>query len=595
MKKSIKAICLILVLCMLLGCGAGNAPTAESSSDESSSAAETTASEEGVPGDEFGNASVGTNGAVSSFSELTSQVGVDILQAGGNAVDAAVATIFAVGVTEPHHSGIGGSGLMTIYLAEEDKYVTIEYLEKVPLAVTSDYYKKDLKKTIRAAAVPSQVAGLCKALEEYGTMSLEEVLAPSIKIAREGFVLDSVAAGAMADGYRTFTQEGYEYLLELYTDDGIPYSAGDTYINEDLANTLETIAKGGADAFYKGELTQKMVDAIQAAGGCMTLEDFASYEAAEREPITTNYYGYDIVTTSYPSAGGVWLLEALNIMQERDIKSLEVGTNEYWRCFTESSRMGMNDGYNYCGDPDLYELPTATLISKDFAATRNALITDDHCLTAYEDAGLTFTKKNNNDAEESANTTHICAIDSKGNIVSSTNTVGVEFGCYFAVPGMGFVFNSHLSNMSSDEENADYLEGGKRARSSMAPTIVVKDGKPVMAVGSPGSLVIPSVIMAVINNTLLYDMSVQEAINYVRCFCIDRKSATGPETILTAETDRMSDTLIRQLEVYGYTFVEGIGDYNSKCGGVAAVYMDQETGKIYAGGDPRRGYKGLAY
>lgn len=605
MNKIRKLLSLLLAAMMLLSLAAcGNqtaAPATEAPASEPSPAepAVTEPAPEAVEtpepltmrGDEFGNGAIGEHGAVSSFSAATSQVGIDILAAGGNAVDAAVATIFAVGVCEPHHSGIGGSGLMTIYLADTDEYTTIEYMEALPLKYDGTYRKVNDNDNARGAAVPGQVAGLLYALEKYGTMTPAQVLEPAIRLAREGFELDFVVAGAIADAYATFAQPGYEYLLELFTDFGIPYSAGDLFINEDLANTLEIIADKGADGFYTGEVAEKLVAGLQAGGNWITMEDLASYKPVERKPVVTDYYGYQVVACPYPTAGGIWELESLNIMESMDIAQYEQGSPEYWEVFNEAVRVGAYDAYYYFGDQDKYELPIAALISQEYADERAALLGLDGCIVKVPDSNLgdpnNYGIKESTSVDEGTSTTHIAVMDASGNVVSSTNTVGYSFGCLTAVEGLGFVLNNHMLNNKN-------VEPGGHIKSSMSPTIVTKDGSPVMAVGSPGSRVIPCAVMSVINNVLLYDMTVQEAINAPRCFILDY-DGNKPLTSLTAETGRLSSALIRRLEIFGYDFTEGVSDYDMKCGGVAAIYVNPDDGLIYAGGDHRREYQALAY
>lgn len=609
-----KPLCFLLVFCMvfsLTACGGkepaavpvepgpapavtepviGGAEEAPEASDSVVSGEEEIWSAPMMEGDDFGNGAIGKNGAVSSFSADTSQVGLDILAAGGNAVDAAVATIFAVGVCEPHHSGIGGSGLMTIYLAENDTYVTIEYMEALPYNYDGTYRKANDNETARGAAVPGQVAGLLYALEKYGTMTPAEVLAPAIKLAGEGFILDSVAATAMSDSYEKFMQPGNEYLAGLFTDEGFPYSAGDLYINEDLANTLEMIAEGGAEAFYTGEFAEKLVTAMQAEGSWITMEDLADYRPAEREPVLTDYYGYTVAAVNYPTCGGIWELESLNIMESLDIAQYEQGSNEYWRVFNEAVRIGALDAYTYFGDADKYNVPVDTLISQRFADERAGLFNMSSAITTVPATDLgdrdSWGLKASDSLDPQTSTTHIAVADAVGNVVSSTNTVGYSFGCLYAVEGTGFVLNNHMLNNLN-------VEPGGHIKSSMSPTIVTRDGKPVLAVGSPGSRVIPPAIISVINNVLLYDMNVQQAINAPRCFILSY-SGNKPLLELSAETMRMDSTLVRQLEIFGYSFDE-VGSYNQVMGGVAAIYIDPSTGTYYAGGDPRRGYQGLAY
>lgn len=585
------AIVFVMTLCMT-ACG-------QSEVESSLGTTPVAESESGTPvkmaGDEFGEGAIGTNGGVSSFNEITSQVGIDILKAGGNAIDAAVATAFAVGVVEPHHSGIGGCGMMTIYLKESNEYITIEYLETTPAALVPGLFDSETdSQTAKNAAIPGQVYGLLDALEKYGTMKPADVISPSVKLARDGFVLDSLVATAIADSFSIFSGEGYEYELSLVSDDGFPYAAGDLFKNPDLADTLERIGKNGIDEFYKGETAEKLISSVTEGGSVMSMEDLAAYKSVERTPITTNYYGYDVITVGPPSNGGDWLLEMLNIMEEKDIRSLEQGSAEYWRIFNESNRIGLRDSYSYLGDPDFWELPIDTMISKEYAKERAALIGESGVLEEIPVSNLPYSEIKQTDTPESQNTTHIAVIDSFGNIVSTTNTLGSNWGCKTAAKGMGFFLNSHISNMNhTDPESPDYIMPGKRVRSTISPTIVVKDGQPVMAIGTPGSLVIPPAIAAVINNTLLYDMDLQGAINAPRAMAINRSSSTGPLLKVTAEVGRIDQSVLTALTDMGYTLTE-VDDYAESLGGIAAIQLGKD-GVFYAGGDHRRTYKALAY
>lgn len=553
-----------------------------------------------MEGDEFGNGAIGKHGGVSSASELSSQIGIDILKAGGNAVDAAVATAFAIGVVEPNLSGVGGCGMMNVYLKEKNEYIILEYMETVPQAVVPGWYDKAKDgNTAKNAAVPSQVNGLLTALEKYGTMTRQEVMAPVIKLAREGFKIDARLAGAINDNFNLFSEKGNEYLLKLYTNDGIPYSEGDLFKNEDLANTLQKISDGGIEEFYKGELAQTIVDGLRKGGSLITMEDMAKYETAIREPIKTTYHGYEVVTVPPPSNGGDWLLETLNIMENFDVKSMGFNTPEYLKAFNEASRLGLADSYAFIGDPAFYDLPIAQMIDKNYAKDRAALIkTDGKAMTFPLATGDFPIKKLEPTGQESLHTSHLAVIDEKGNIVSSTNTLGLGWGCKYAVEGTGFFYNSHISNLEHDPKKSsspDYVVGGKRVRSTISPTLVLKDGEPIMAIGSPGSLAIPPAIAAVINNVFLFDMNIQQAINAPRALVLDRfgDKETGAPAI-TIEAGRFDAATVKALEDFGYKIKE-VKDYDSATGGIAAIYLDKEAGVFYAGADPRRNYKALAY
>lgn len=602
-RYRVGALVLSLAMCLSLLAGCQNQPTpngggsssgggSASSSGGASSSVQTPPDVETMEGDDFGNGAVGTHGGVSSGSVYASQAGLEILQAGGNAVDAAVATAFAVGVCEPWLSGIGGCGMMNIYLKDGHQYEILEYMETVPVAVEPGWYNPETDvATAKNAAVPGQVAGLLTALEQYGTMSREEVMAPAIKLARDGFALEKRLADAISDNYNNFSEEA----LAIYTNDGIPYAEGDLFKNEPLAATLQAISDGGMEAFYTGDIAKKMIEGLQANESLMAMEDLAAYQPMEREPIRTTYYGYEVVTVPPPSNGGDWLLEMLNIMEEKDISQYDVNSPEYLYIYNEACRIGLIDSYSYIGDPAFYNLPIAQMISKEYAKERAGLIDMDN-MKAMESVPFSDlpVEKLNPTAPESQHTTHIAVIDQFGNIVSTTNTLGNGWGCKFMAPGLGFYYNSHVGNLDHENpESPDYVMPGKRVRSTISPSLVLKDGEPIMAVGSPGSLAIPPAVAAIINNVLLYNMNVQQAINLPRAMAINRTKGNSP-AIVSIEQPRFDETLIQQLIDMGYE-MKDVGDYNMAVGGIAAIYLDKETGKFYAGADPRRGYKALAY
>lgn len=594
MKKRIGALALAMSMCLglLAGCGQSGTPAASSSASAESSSAGTEEPNAALTmNDEFGNGAVGTQAAVVSANELASQAGIDIMKAGGNAVDAAVATAFCIGVVEPWLSGIGGCGMMNVYLHDTKDYEVLEYMETVPAALEPGMYNYDTDKyTAKNAAVPGQVAGLLEALEKYGTMSREEVMAPAIKLARDGFPVDKRLANIMVEAYDMFEGEA----KEIYTNDGLPIAEGEVLVNEPLANTLQAISDGGAEVFYEGEIAEKIIEGLQAGGSLMSMEDLASYEVMERAPISTTYYGYEVVTVPPPSNGGDWLLEMLNIMEELDIAQYDLNSPEYLLAYNEACRIGVTDSYSYIGDPAFFDLPIEEMTSKEFATERAALV-DMEGKTAMEEVSESDlpVEKLNPTGQESLHTTHIVVMDPDGNIVSTTNTLGLGWGCQYYAEGLGFYYNSHVSNLDHENpDSPDYVMPGKRVRSTISPSFVLKDGEPVMAIGSPGSLAIPPAIAGVINNVLLYDMEVQDAINLPRAQAITRSS--GKTKTLTIEAERFDADLIAKLETMGYT-MNDVGDFSSSVGGIAAIYLDRENGVIYAGGDPRRDYKSVAY
>jgi len=393
--------------------------TTAAQAETTAAAAETEAAAvETLEGDEFNNGAIGSHGGVTSSSEYASQIGLDILKKGGNAIDAAVATAFAIGVVEPQYSGIGGAGLMTIYMADQKKCTTLEYLETVPGDITPGWYDKDNDKyTAKNAAVPAQVHGLLTALEKYGTMTPSEVLEPVIELAKNGYVVNKTLGNALNDGYEHIMST--ETGASIYTTDGFPYTEGDTIVNEPLAETLQKIADGGIDEFYKGELAQQIVDSLQANGSLITMEDMANYTSVEREPISTTYNGYEVVTVSAPSNGGNMLLETLNILENYDLKSMGHNSYDYLLTMNEAMRIGWRDAYTCLGDPAFFDLPIDKMISKEYAQSRLDCMPKDG-VSQYIDEqppkGDLVSTKIESAAEESKHTSHISVIDQYGNI-----------------------------------------------------------------------------------------------------------------------------------------------------------------------------------
>ncbi len=546
-----------------------------------------------IPGDEFGNAAVGRKAAVVSANEYTTKIGMDILKAGGNAVDAAVAMVFANSLTEPGASSLGGASFMTIYLKEENKYICIEAMETAPAAAGVDTL--DLineKKGALYLTVPGQVHGALSALEKYGTMTRAQVLDPVIALAEEGFPVHisfEERASAAFDLLSSMDES-----KKVFTNDGLPYAIGDLFKNPDYANTLRAIRDGGIDEFYKGSLAKTIVDEVQRLGGILTMEDMAAFTSVEREPIKTTYHGYEVVTQGPPSNGGAPMLEMLNILEQYDLVKMGFNSAEYLFTFNEALRLAMADGITYFGDPDFYTLPVDTLISKEYAVQRKEADMPKEMkinpeLVAGKD--LPFEKKNVQ-APESGSTTHVSVIDEFGNMVSCTHTIGNYFGSGIVAPGTGFPLNSHLQNQFltlEQKDNPNFVQGGLRVMSTMCPTLVVKDGEPIMAIGSPGSWSIPPVIVSIINNVLLFDMPLQQAINEPRAIFTNFRAPTR----VTAEP-RIAQDVIDALAAAGYEMNVG-RDWNTGLGSAAAVLVDKEAGFIWAGGDDRRQYKSLAY
>ena len=546
--------------------------------------------------DIFGTGAVGANGAAACASPIAAQIAVDIMEQGGNAVDAAVAMIYAVGLLEPAATGIGGAGQMTVYLAEENKYITIEYLTQAPgaaIAETIDTSSSDNPPSVQSIAIPGQVYGTLTALENWGTMTAAEVLAPVIKLAREGFPVTERWNTNIEGRYENLS--AYDYTLGLYTDEGFLYSVGDIITNNDLADTYQLIADEGIKGFYDSDFTDKMVEHIQSLGGVLTREDFAQYKAVIREPISTTYRGYTVYTVDGPSTGGAALLEALNILENFDLASYGADSAEVVNLMAEAYTLGYKDGNSYMADPTYYDSPVETIISKEYAAERAKKVSATSKAKMQGAGRLTVTLNATgqevlaSNAVDQGGTSHMVVADKYGNVVSTTNTNGINFGSAVAVPGTGFVFTAHLSNLNnSSTASVNMLMPYIKVCSTTCPTIVADEtGKPILVLGSPGNWALVSAALATIVNYVDFDMDIAEAVNAPRIW---KDGMTIKDLYIEGG---YSEETIKAVEEMGYNVLDSDKEYSSHVGNVAAIEI--KDGLFYAIGDNRRHYGAAAY
>lgn len=465
---------------------------------------------------------VGEAGLVVSQEAVASAVGADILQRGGNAVDAAVATGFALAVTLPQAGNLGGGGFMLVHLAKPNKSIAIDYREMAPAAAHRDLFvgadgqvDTELARfSHRSAGVPGTVAGLIHAQERYGTMPLAEVLTPAIALADEGIVVTRALAFSLAEAKprlgKSSAAAGY-FLLP----DGSAPKVGQRWRQADLATTLQRIAKGGRKAFYEGEIAARIVAEMTAHDGLITAADLAAYQVVEREPVRGSYRGYQIATMPPPSSGGVHLVQMLNILEGWDLVAQGHNSAAYLHRLIESMRRAYADRSRYLGDPDFVPVPVAQLTAKDYAARLRAAIDTEKATPSSAVApGLEI-------PAESPQTTHFSVWDKHGNVVSNTYTLNFSYGSGIAVAGAGFLLNNEMDDFSAQPgaPNAYRLLGGeanaiaprKRPLSSMTPTILFRDGKPVLATGSPGGPVIITAVLQTILNVVDFGMNVADA------------------------------------------------------------------------------------
>jgi gamma-glutamyltranspeptidase / glutathione hydrolase len=463
------------------------------------------------------------HGMVVAQEKIAARIGADILRQGGNAVDAAVATGFALAVTYPRAGNIGGGGFMVIHLADRAEDIAIDYRETAPAATTQEIFlgpdgKPDTAKSRDSAlgiGVPGTVAGLALALEKYGSgkFTLAQILEPAIELARDGFVLTDDVADTLPDWYRRLGKWAASAKI-FARGDGTPLREGDRLVQPDLAATLSAIAEHGPRAFYEGSVAEKLANAIRDAGGIMTTDDLKSYEALIRTPVHGLYRGYDIVSMPLPSSGGIVLLETLNILEGFPLADLGQGSSASLHLLIEAMKRGYADRARYLGDPAYIKAPTNVLLAKDYAARLRAEIDPEHATAPDK---LVPPQPN-----EGSNTTHFSVVDSAGNAVSNTYTLNFSYGLGMVAEGTGVLLNNELDDFTAapGASNAFGLVGyeanlpgpGKRPLSSMSPTIVLKDGKVMLVTGSPGGSRIISAVLQVVVNVIDYHMDIAASV-----------------------------------------------------------------------------------
>jgi gamma-glutamyltranspeptidase/glutathione hydrolase len=534
-----------------------------------------------TPGNLYSRDAQGRLGVVASATQESSKVGTDILRRGGNAIDAAVATAFALGVLEPNASGIGGGGFVLVKMAHMKNAVVIDFRESAPAAARADMYAiGENGKVTNAAnvvgglacAVPGDVAGLLYALDTFGSKKLTraQVMQPAIDWARKGFPVTANLAKIINDELVKINK--FPATAKLYTDDGLPLEVGDTITNPDLGATLEMIAKKGKDGFYKGELAKRIVSAVRDAGGIITEEDLANYQIKIRQPVTGTYRGYTIVSTPPASSGGTHVIQMLNILENFDLAKLGDGTPAALHVWSETMKMAFADRAKYAADTDFAKVPLEGLTSKVYARALAANI-DMKKPMASVVAG-------DPSRYESGSTTSLSVVDKHGNMVTITKTINHFFGSGVMVPGAGFIMNNDMDDFAPKPGAANSIEPGKRPLSSMTPTLVLDpEGKPFMTVGSPGSARILGAVAGVISNVIDHKMSIQQAIMAPRFF----RMHSGDYNL----EGRVSINTKNALEAMGHK-VALKGDWDAFFGGVHAVLFDRNKKILFGGADPRR-------
>jgi gamma-glutamyltranspeptidase/glutathione hydrolase len=524
-------------------------------------------------------------GMVVSESEYATRAGLEVLKEGGNAVDAAVTVGFTLAVTYPRAGNLGGGGFMLVYLPGAKEAAAIDYREKAPLAARREMYINDKGEvdgekslhSIMASGVPGTVAGLALALEKYGTITLERALRPAIDLAENGFPADEELVRSLSRA-KDRMEASPGSMRVFFKEGGVSYAPGEPLVQKDLARTLRQIAESGPDAFYEGEVAEKITGFMKAEGGLITKEDLESYEAAVRKPVRGVYRGYEIYSMPPPSSGGVLLIEMLNMLERFPLGTYGHNSARAIHIMAECMKRAYADRSVYLGDPDFADVPVSRLISKEYAKSLSAGIDPDRASPSGK------ISPGGDVPREDGSTTHFSVIDKQGNAVSNTYTLNFNYGSGIMVPGTGILLNNEMDDFSitPGAPNAYGLTGGeynaiapgKRMLSSMTPTIVLRDGKPFLITGSVGGSLIITTVLQMLTNVIDFGMNVSEATNAVRVHHQWLPDELRTERGISADT-------IKLLSDMGYRVVTG-----DTIGSAQSIMKIGDF--LYGATDPRR-------
>jgi len=549
---------------------------------------------------------------VVSVHELASHVGVEIMRAGGNAVDAAVATGFALAVVHPAAGNIGGGGFMLIRMADGKAHF-LDYRERAPAAATRDMYLDAQGNVIpgasdigyKAIGVPGSVAGMVYAEQKYGKLTLKQVMAPAIQLARDGYALTWEEAADMHDRHLAEFPESHR----VFQRNGDYYKPGEIFRQLDLARTLERIAEK-PDDFYHGSLARELAAAMQKGGGLITAEDLAHYEVKEREPVRGTYRGYEVISAPPPSSGGAVLIEILNILEGYDLGRMGDRSAQSMHYTIEAFRRAFFDRAEFMGDPDFAKIPVAQLIDKRYAAAWQETIDPEHATPSKDlKRPAVFSELEQYAAEhppamaphESNHTTHYSVMDAEGNAVAVTTTINDWFGSRVTADALGFLLNDEMDDFSSKpgvpngdgliQGSTNAIGPGKRPLSSMTPTIVVREGKTVMVLGSPGSSKIITTVANVLMGVVDYGMNIQEAVNAPRFHNQWMPDVVDVEKWFSPDTVNLLQHMGYNVEI-GLHYGTNVAPYWSDA---ECIAVDGKTGERLGASDGRDGGRAVGY
>ena len=520
-RQTLLSASLALALASLAACSATppQASTAPAAVQQTSAAAAASAAYD-FDMDVF-HPVVANNGMVATEQELASRIGLDILKAGGNAVDAAVGIGFALAVALPNAGNLGGGGFMMVHDAKTGKSVALDFREVAPLKATRNMYLDDKGNVINgkslythyAVGAPGTVAGMEHALKKWGTMPLDKVIAPSIALAEKGFPVSETLAKILRQEQKNMGK--WPATTEIFWKDGAPLKRGDLLVQKDLAQSMRLIAQQGAKAFYEGAIAQKIAAEMAPHAGAVTLQDLREYKVAEREPVRGTYRGHEVVTMPPPSSGGTHLVQILNMLEQWPLAQWGQNSAQTLHHMAESSKLAYADRSEYLGDPDFVKIPLKGLTSKRYAESLAKTVDPNRARPAKE------IKPGQPQPYESDQTTHYSVVDKAGNAVAVTYTLNTNFGSGIVAKGTGILLNNEMDDFAAKPgvANAYGLVGGdanavaakKRPLSSMTPTLVLKDGKPTLVTGSPGGARIITTVLQTVVNTIDFGNNPAEA------------------------------------------------------------------------------------
>lgn len=535
----------------------------------------------------------GMHGAVASAEVHATQAGIDVLKAGGNAVDAAVAVGFALAVTHSSAGNIGGGGFMLVRMADGKNYF-VDFREEAPGKATETMYQDDRGNIVAgrstvgvlASGVPGTVAGLTSARQKLGKLTLAEDMAAAIHLAEDGFPLDT----SEANGFRRAKNLAqFADSRRIFQRDGTFYEAGEVFKQPALASTLKQIAASGGEAFYKGAIARELAEFESANGGLITTDDLARYEAKWREPIALKYHGYDILTSPPPSSGGIAIGEMLNMLDDSNFVAAGMNSAATLHDEIEAERRAMADRAEYLGDPDFVKVPMAQLLSKAYAKERWSSVKPNAASSSKEVGAGPIP------GYESDETTHYSVVDAAGNAVAVTYTLNFGYGSGVTDGKLGFLLNDEMDDFTSKpgapngfnliQGKANAIQPHKRPLSSMVPTIVTKDGKLALVVGSPGGPRIITTVFEVLTDVLDFGLTVQQAVDAPRFH-----QQWMPEDVYFEGPNRFSPDTLHLLEKMGYP----VKVERTWCD-VEAIQIDPKTGMRLAATDPRADGAAIAY